>query len=108
MVGKDDNVLGVPEQTVSTLAGVSSVYVVENGFIRQQSVEVGQREGNVVEVLSGLKGDETIAASNLNQLVTGTRVALNGEEVGAEAEGGEGITDGGAGGARRGGRGSGQ
>ena len=94
VVGRDENVFGVPEQTVSTLAGVSSVYVVENGFIRQQNVQIGQRVGNILEVLRGLKGDETIAASNLNQLVSGTKVALDGEDVDPEDGGGRGRGEG--------------
>jgi RND family efflux transporter MFP subunit len=112
-VGRDENVVGVPESTVSSLAGVSSVFVVENGVVHQQTVQLGQKVGEVVEVVSGLKGNETIAASNLNQLVTGVKIAGSGEETGGGAEepgppaAGEGQRrGGGAGGGQR--RGSGQ
>jgi RND family efflux transporter MFP subunit len=87
-IGRDQNVIGIPDATVSSLAGVNSVYVVENGVVHQQTVQLGQRVGNMVEVVSGLKGDETIAASNLNQLVTGVKIAGSGEEASAGGEDG--------------------
>jgi RND family efflux transporter MFP subunit len=96
-VGVDANVMAVPEEAVSTLAGVSSVFVVDNGVIKQTSIQLGEHEGKSFEVLSGLKGDEILATSNLNELVTGLRVATAGDE-----EGGEPSTDRGQ---RRGGRG---
>jgi len=75
---RDNNVMALPEDAVSTLAGVSSVFVIDDGVIRQQSVSLGAHEGKFFEILDGIKGDETIAVSNLNQLVTGTRVVVQG------------------------------
>ena len=84
----DDDVLAVPENAVSTLAGVSSVYVIDDGKARQQQVTLGGRRDNVMEVLTGLKGDETLAASNLGQLATGTAVRVGQNEAGAPASSG--------------------
>lgn len=84
----DADVLAVPESAVSTLAGVSSVYVIEDGKVRQQQVTLGERQDNVMEVLTGLKGDETLAASNLNQLATGTAVRGGQNEAGAPSSNG--------------------
>ena len=94
----DDDVLAVTDDAISTLAGVSTVYVLENGKARQQQVTLGERQGPVVEVVNGLKGDETLASSNLSQLATGTSVRTG---QGGEAAGGDGQRGGG----RRGGRG---
>jgi RND family efflux transporter MFP subunit len=74
-IGRDESVLAVPEEAISTLAGVSSVFVIENGTVRQQNVQLGQHAGKLIEIVSGLKGDETIASSNLSQLVTGIKIA---------------------------------
>jgi RND family efflux transporter MFP subunit len=71
---KDENVMAVPETSVSTLAGVSNVFVIENGKARQQMVSLGTRIGDVIELISGLKGDEILATSNLNMLATGVSV----------------------------------
>jgi RND family efflux transporter MFP subunit len=75
---RDENVMAVPDDAVSTLAGVSSVYVIEQGKIRQQSVSLGEHVGDLFELLGGLKGDETLASSNLTMLATGVRVRVAG------------------------------
>jgi membrane fusion protein, multidrug efflux system len=104
-IGRDQGVIAVPEETISNLAGVSSVFVVKDGTVRQQTVEVGVKVGKLVEVLTGLKGDEVIAASNLNQLVSGVKIAGSGEENGSADEGAP--SNGASGGEGRGGRGRG-
>jgi len=73
---KDENVLAVPENAISTLAGVSNVYVIENGKARQQMVSLGIRVGNLFELTGGLKGDEILASSNLTLLATGVPVKI--------------------------------
>jgi hypothetical protein len=50
--------------------------VIADNVVRQQSVTLGAHEGMLNEVVDGLLGNETIATSNLNQLVTGTKVRL--------------------------------
>jgi RND family efflux transporter MFP subunit len=73
---KDQNVLAVSQEAVSTLAGVSSVFVIEDGTVRQQNVTLGVQEGNLVEIVDGLKGTETLAASSLNEITTGMKVIV--------------------------------
>ena len=98
--------MAVPDSAVSTLAGVSSVYVVKDGKITQQSVTLGVRQGNLWEVVDGLKGNETLAASRLNELATGVSVETdNGGGAGARRRNGGGER--GQGGGRRGQRGGG-
>jgi multidrug efflux pump subunit AcrA (membrane-fusion protein) len=101
----DQNVLAAPEATISTLAGVSTVYVVEEGKVRQQQVTLGTKQGELIEIVNGLKGEETLAASNLNQLATGVSIQESKSEPGqAGGEGNEGSDSarGGRGGGRRG------
>jgi RND family efflux transporter MFP subunit len=81
----DTDVLAVPDAAVSVLAGVPSVYVIADGKITQQSVTLGVRQGDRWEVSSGLKGDEMLAASRLNELATGVAVRV---QNAGEAEGG--------------------
>ncbi len=84
-IQRDDAVLAVSESCVSTLAGVSSVFVVgQDNRVTQQAVTLGAREGELLEIVSGLEGSEILAASNLTQLATGTLVA-----TGAAADGSE-------------------
>ena len=51
--------LAAPDDAVSTLAGVSTVYVVEDGKTRQQIVTLGAHQGKLWEIVDGLKGSET-------------------------------------------------
>jgi len=99
----DENVVAVPEDAISTLAGVSTVYVVEGGKTRQQQVTLGARQDKLVEVTSGLKGNETLATTNLSQLATGVSVHSDtGEENAPSGRRGDGRR--GEGGGRRGAR----
>ena len=84
----DDNVLAVPEDAVSTLAGVSTVYVIENGKVRPQQVTLGVRQKALVEIVDGLKGDERLATTNLNLLAAGVPV------VEARGQGNNAVVDG--------------
>lgn len=85
---RDENIMAVADESVSTLAGVSTVYVIEDGKARQQIVTLGAHQGKVWEVVDGLKGTEVLASANLNQLATGTPVRV--ARRGATGEDGEG------------------
>jgi HlyD family secretion protein len=102
LVHRDENVLAVPEETVSNLAGVSSVYVINNGVVKQTTIRTGEREGKFIEVIEGLKGNEILASSNLNELVSGSKVGS-----GSDEEGGTAVGDNGTGGDLRGKKGGG-
>ena len=78
----DRAVISAPDDAVSTLAGVSTVYVVEDGKARQQIVSLGAHTDKQWEVTQGLKGDEVLAVSQLNQLATGMSVTTGGEGEG--------------------------
>jgi membrane fusion protein, multidrug efflux system len=103
----DDNVMVIPDDTVSTLAGVSTVYVIEGGKARQQIVTLGSHEGKKWEIVEGLKGTEMLAASQLNQLATGMSVTT-GEDGATPANSGSGGGRGGRGRGRGQGQGQGQ
>ena len=47
---------------------------------------LGARKDKLVEITSGLKGDESLATTNLSQLATGVtvRVGTHGDEVASE------------------------
>jgi RND family efflux transporter MFP subunit len=85
----DENVIAAPEDAISTLAGVSTVFVIEGGKARAQQVTLGARQDKLVEITSGLKGGELVATANLSQLATGVTVQVGGQgnDVAAEGEG---------------------
>jgi membrane fusion protein (multidrug efflux system) len=71
----DEKVIAAPDDAVSTLAGVSTVFVIDHGKVRPQNVTIGVHQGNLIEILDGLNGSETLAASNLSQLGAGVTVS---------------------------------
>ena len=105
----DENVLAVPDTAVSTLAGDSSVFVVNQNKVTRQPVTLGTRSAKLVEIVTGLKGDEMLATSNLNELADGVTVAIGGKGAASDAEAGSpaapaGGRGGRVGGGKRGGR----
>ena len=64
----------VPSRAVISEAGVSRVYVIKDGRAEQRLVQLGQTEGDLVQIKSGVAVDEKVATSNLEQLGDGVTV----------------------------------
>jgi multidrug efflux pump subunit AcrA (membrane-fusion protein) len=50
-------------------------FVIVDGIAKLKVLQLGTEEGDFVQILTGLNGDETLATSNLEQLYEGARVA---------------------------------
>jgi len=64
----------VPSRAVVSDAGVNRIYVIKNGHAEQRLVQLGQTEGDLVQVKTGVAADEKVATSNLEQLGDGVPV----------------------------------
>jgi multidrug efflux pump subunit AcrA (membrane-fusion protein) len=64
----------VPSRAVRTESGVSRVFVIKDGHARERLVQLGQTEGDLVEIKSGVAADELVATSNIEQLGDGMAV----------------------------------
>ncbi|MGZ8842397.1 MAG: efflux RND transporter periplasmic adaptor subunit [Pyrinomonadaceae bacterium] len=64
----------VPQRALRTISGATYVFVIKNGFAQQRLVQVGQTEGDLVELKSGIAADEVVATSNVDQLSDGAAV----------------------------------
>ncbi len=64
----------VPLRSVQTESGVSRVFVIKDGHAQLRLVQLGQKEGDLVEVKGGVNADEQIATSNIEQLSDGIAV----------------------------------
>ena len=64
----------VPARTVRTESGVSRVFVIKSGHAEQRLVQLGQSEGDLIEIKSGVSADEQVATSNVEQLSDGVTV----------------------------------
>ncbi len=64
----------VPSRAVRTESGVSRVFVVKDGHAQERLVQLGQTEGDLVEIKSGVTANENVATSNTEQLSDGMAV----------------------------------
>jgi membrane fusion protein (multidrug efflux system) len=64
----------VPGRAVVTEAGVSRLYVIKDGRAEQRLVQTGQKEGDLIEIKSGVAADEQVATSNVEQLSDGIAI----------------------------------
>jgi RND family efflux transporter MFP subunit len=74
LLPRSDPAVLVPARAVKTESGVSRLFVIKNGHAEQRLVQLGQTEGDLVEIKSGVATDELIATSNVDQLSDGAAV----------------------------------
>lgn len=69
-------VVYVPKAAVVSDPNTQSyrVFVVKDGAAHLRVVQVGQEEGDTIQILNGVSADETVATSSLDQLYEGARV----------------------------------
>lgn len=66
----------VPLDAVVNYAGLSKVFVVENGLAHSRTVKVGRIQQGKQEVLDGLKEGETVVLTGQGKLVEGAQVSV--------------------------------
>ncbi len=64
----------VPSRAVRTESGVSRVFVIKDGRAQERLVQLGQAEGDLLEIKGGVAADEMVATSNIEQLSDGATV----------------------------------
>ena len=68
----------VPASAVETVAGTSRVYVIAGTKVEERIVTVGEKLGDRLELASGVKPGERVAANPRGKLADGARVQLEG------------------------------
>ena len=61
----------VPARAVRTESGVSRLFVIKDGKAQERQVQLGQTEGDLVEIKNGVVENENVATSNIEQLSDG-------------------------------------
>jgi multidrug efflux pump subunit AcrA (membrane-fusion protein) len=64
----------VPARAVRTESGVNRVFVIKDGHAQERLVQLGQTEGDLVEIKSGVAASENVATSNIELLSDGMAV----------------------------------
>lgn len=71
---KSEPTILIPAKAVRTDGGVVKVFVIENGRAAERLVQVGDTENDLIQVKTGLKENEQVAVSNVEQLFDGVSV----------------------------------
>jgi multidrug efflux pump subunit AcrA (membrane-fusion protein) len=58
----------VPDKAVVSIAGLNKVFVVEGGQAVERQVTLGAHDGNLVEIVEGIKTGEVVITSNTDKL----------------------------------------
>ncbi|HEX8070636.1 MAG TPA: efflux RND transporter periplasmic adaptor subunit [Pyrinomonadaceae bacterium] len=74
LLPKGDPAVLVPARAVHTEQGISRVFVVHDGIAEERVVQLGQIEGDLVEIKTGLREGELVATANVEQLKDGAKV----------------------------------
>ena len=64
----------IPVTAVRTDGDVNRVYLIKDGTAREQIVQLGLLENNMIQVKNGVVEGDTVATSNLNLLTDGVLV----------------------------------
>ncbi len=70
----DPDALTVPRSAVTVFAGVSKLFVVEEGRAQERAVELGAQLGDTLEIVSGLEAGESYVLEPPANLASGTPV----------------------------------
>ena len=68
----------VPQAALVLADGASSVWIIQDGAVRRQNVDVGPARGDRIEVRQGLSGGETLVLDPPATLKAGSKVKLAG------------------------------
>ena len=74
VTAKDAPAVMVPLRAVQNIAGLNKVFVIDNGRASERIVKTGTSDGDLIEVVAGVKSGESVATSNLDRLQEGSAV----------------------------------
>jgi multidrug efflux pump subunit AcrA (membrane-fusion protein) len=74
--GKVDQVLTLPYAAIQYRYGVNRVFVVQGNRLAARELKVGERIGERIEILSGVKAGEPVAVTDVDQLADSQRVSV--------------------------------
>lgn len=74
ITAKEAPAVMVPQRAVQVVAGLNKVFAIENGRVSERIVKTGATDGDLIEIVDGVKSGETVALSNLDKLQEGSLV----------------------------------
>ena len=71
---KPEPAVMIPAKAVRTVGNTNSVFVVKDGAAREQFVQLGLLENDMIQVKQGVIEGDLVAVANVNQLIDGILV----------------------------------
>ena len=75
VTANDALALMAPRRAVQVIAGLNKLFVIENGRVSERIVKLGAADGDLIEIVEGVKSGEVVATSNLDKLQEGSAVS---------------------------------
>jgi membrane fusion protein, multidrug efflux system len=77
VVSRDERALAVPRAALTSYAGVTKLFLIEDGVAREREVKLGVDLGDGwVEIAEGVSQGKQVATSGLSKLANGTQVVV--------------------------------
>jgi multidrug efflux pump subunit AcrA (membrane-fusion protein) len=74
--GREDQVLTLPYSALQYRYGVNRVFVVDHDKLNVHELKVGDRMGERIEILGGVKAGDRVAVTDVEKLVDGAKVSV--------------------------------
>jgi len=74
--GREDQVLTLPYSALQYRYGVNRVFVVDNDKLTVRELKVGDRLGERIEILAGVKAGDRVAVTDVEKLIDGAKVTV--------------------------------
>ncbi len=74
VTNRNGSAVMIPSKAIYNIAGLNKVYVIVNGKAVERFVKPGITDGDLVEIVDGVKDGESIATSNTDKLQNGSPV----------------------------------
>jgi len=74
--GREDQVLTLPYTALQYRYGVNRVFVVDNDKLTVRELKVGDRLGERIEILAGVKAGDRVAVTDVEKLIDGAKVSV--------------------------------
>lgn len=74
ITAKEAPAVMVPQKAILITAGISKVFVLENGKVAEKIVKTGIADGDLIEIIEGVSDGQIVATNNLDKLQSGIAV----------------------------------
>jgi RND family efflux transporter MFP subunit len=74
--GREDQVLTLPYSALQYRYGVNRVFVVDSNKLNVRELKVGDRLGERIEILAGVKAGDRVAVTDVEKLIDGAKVTV--------------------------------